>query len=70
MIQVYSNHHQGVERVGPGWQMTAESADGVVEAIEPVASRRFCLGVQWHPESPHCPDGDRLFEALVETARP
>jgi len=68
-IQVYSNHHQAVDRVGPGWRVTAESEDGVVEAIEPDDARRFCIGVQWHPENPHCPDGDRLFAALVEAAR-
>ena len=68
-IPVYSNHHQAVDRVGPGWRVTAESDDGVVEAIEPLDTGRFCIGVQWHPESPHCPDGDRLFEALVTSAR-
>ena len=68
-IQVYSNHHQAVDRVGPGWRVTAVGPDGVVEAIEPTEPKRFCIGVQWHPESTHCPDGDRLFAGLVEAAR-
>ena len=68
-IQVYSNHHQAVDRLGPGWQVTGESPDQVVEAIEPTHRDGFCIGVQWHPENPNCPDGDRLFAALVEAAR-
>jgi putative glutamine amidotransferase len=46
-----SHHHQGVDRIGEGLQVSATSAmDGLVEAIErPEGS--FVLGVQWHPEA-------------------
>ena len=46
-----SHHHQGVDRVGEGLQVSAASAmDGLVEAIE-LPERSFVLGVQWHPEA-------------------
>jgi putative glutamine amidotransferase len=61
-------HHQAVRRLGRGVRPTAISADGVVEAVD-VPSRRFALGVQWHPESPASPvAGPLLAEALVQAA--
>ena len=46
---VNSSHHQAVKAAGPNLVVSASAPDGVVEAVEhPV--RRFCLGVQWHPE--------------------
>lgn len=46
-----SHHHQGVDRLGEGLQITGYSAmDGLPEAIE-MPERRFVLGVQWHPEA-------------------
>ncbi len=47
---VNSHHHQSVKALGPGMRLSAQSPDGVVEAIE-CASCRFVVGVQWHPES-------------------
>jgi len=61
---VSCSHHQAVDRLGPGLVVAARAADGTVEAVE-LPSKRFVLGVQWHPEE----DGDlRLFEALVDAA--
>ncbi|HXC22989.1 MAG TPA: gamma-glutamyl-gamma-aminobutyrate hydrolase family protein [Solirubrobacteraceae bacterium] len=46
-----SHHHQGVDRLGEGLQISGSSAmDGLPEAIE-MSDRRFVLGVQWHPEA-------------------
>jgi putative glutamine amidotransferase len=46
-----SHHHQGVDRLGEGLQVSASSAmDGLAEAIE-LPDRSFVLGVQWHPEA-------------------
>jgi putative glutamine amidotransferase len=42
--------------------------DGVVEGIED-PRRRFCLGVQWHPEYALSPGDTRIFDALVAAAR-
>jgi putative glutamine amidotransferase len=45
-----SHHHQGVEELGEGLQISGSSAmDGLPEAIE-LPDRSFVLGVQWHPE--------------------
>jgi putative glutamine amidotransferase len=62
---VKSHHHQGYGRLGEGLVEAARADDGTVEAIED-PSRRFALGVLWHPE-----EGEdfKLFEALVEEAR-
>jgi putative glutamine amidotransferase len=45
--------------------VSAHAEDGSVEAVED-PSRRFALGVLWHPEAG---DGAKLFRALVEEAR-
>jgi gamma-glutamyl-gamma-aminobutyrate hydrolase PuuD len=61
---VKSHHHQGYGRLGRGLREAARDEDGTVEAIED-PSRRFAVGVLWHPE-----EGDdmRLFEELVTQA--
>ena len=41
--------------------------DGVIEAIED-PRRRFCLGVQWHPEYRISPGDTALVEAFVRAA--
>lgn len=46
-----SHHHQGVDRLGEGLQISGSSAiDGLPEAIE-MPDKSFVLGVQWHPEA-------------------
>jgi putative glutamine amidotransferase len=65
-VAVRSYHHQGVERVGDGLRVTARAApDGTAEAVED-ATRRFMLGVLWHPEED---EADRLIAAFVEECR-
>jgi putative glutamine amidotransferase len=61
---VKSHHHQGYGKLGDGLVESARAADGTVEALED-PSRRFTLGVLWHPE-----EGENmaLFEALVAAA--
>jgi putative glutamine amidotransferase len=61
-----SHHHQGVDRVGEGLEVTGVSViDDLPEAIE-APDRRFLLGVQWHPEAD---ERSRIVAALVEHAR-
>jgi putative glutamine amidotransferase len=61
---VKSHHHQGFGALGSGLQEAARAPDGTLEALED-PSRRFTLGVLWHPEAGE----DRaLFEALVAEA--
>ena len=62
---VKSHHHQGFGRLGSGLREAARAPDGTIEALED-SSRRFALGVLWHPEAG---EDLRLFEAFVEEAR-
>jgi putative glutamine amidotransferase len=63
---VKSHHHQGVDQLGAGLEVSGRSAgDGVVEAIE-LPDRQFALGVLWHPEED---EQSRVIGALVEEAR-
>jgi gamma-glutamyl-gamma-aminobutyrate hydrolase PuuD len=61
---VKSHHHQGYGELGSGLREAARAPDGTVEALED-PTRRFTLGVLWHPE-----EGEdlALFEALVSEA--
>lgn len=47
---VNSRHHQSVQRVAAGFEVTATSPDGVIEAMERPGDA-FCVAVQWHPEN-------------------
>jgi len=65
---VNSRHHQSVKQAAKGFDITATSPDGVVEAMEnPDAA--FCVAVQWHPEN-FWRTGEfrELFEGLVQAA--
>ena len=42
-------HHQAVKTLSPDFQKTAISEDGLIEGIY-MPSRKFIMGVQWHPE--------------------
>lgn len=59
-------HHQGIDEVGEGLEVTSRTADGVIESIE-LPSVPFGIAVQWHPEENR--DDRRLFEGLVAAAR-
>jgi putative glutamine amidotransferase len=69
-MRVNSSHHQSVKDVAPSLQASALAPDGIIEAIES-PSKRFMLGIQWHPEFlfDHYPRHRRLFEAFLEAAR-
>ena len=62
---VKSHHHQGFGRLGEGLVPTAYAEDGSLEALED-PTKRFALGVLWHPEAG---EDAALFAALVEQAR-
>jgi putative glutamine amidotransferase len=65
-LLVMSHHHQGVERLGEGLEVSGWSVDDeIVEAIE-LPGPHFALGVVWHPEEdPESP----VIASLVEAAR-
>ena len=62
-LAVNSAHHQAVRAPGRG-RVNAAAPDGVIEGIEDPA-RRFCIGVQWHPEFLINAADRNLFDALV-----
>jgi putative glutamine amidotransferase len=63
-VSVPSYHHQGLASAG-SLTVTGWADDESPEVVED-PSRRFALGVLWHPEAG---DDLRLFEALVGAAR-
>ena len=70
--EVNSAHHQSVKVIGAGFMVTAQSEDGIIEAIE-IPSKRFVIGVQYHPErmlqDPELrKHGQKLFEAFIHAA--
>ena len=70
--KVNSAHHQAVKVIGEGFVVTAQSEDGIIEAIEN-PSKRFVIGVQYHPErmlkEPELrAHGQKLFEAFINAA--
>ncbi|MBX8642291.1 MAG: gamma-glutamyl-gamma-aminobutyrate hydrolase family protein [Thermoplasmata archaeon] len=66
---VNSLHHQSVKTPPPGWNVTAFSDDGIVEAME-LPGNVFKVAVQWHPEEliGHCEMDMKLFESFVRSA--
>ena len=66
-MMVNSAHHQAVKSVGNTVIINSTASDGVVEGIE-LPGKRFCLGVQWHPEFLIDPGDKRIFDALIEAA--
>jgi putative glutamine amidotransferase len=63
-MRVNSAHHQAVRDPGPHAIVNAVAPDHVVEGVED-PRRRFCLGVQWHPEFLIDPGDRRIFDALI-----
>ncbi len=68
-LRVNAIHQQAIDRLGVGLTVAAREANGLIQAIED-RSRRFWIGVQYHPElllyrARH----RRLFKALVQDAR-
>jgi len=65
---VNSRHHQSVDRLARGFEVSAVAPDGVIEAVERAAST-FCLGVQWHPENFwRTGEFQSLFEAFMKAS--
>jgi len=66
--RVNSLHHQAVDRLGTNLRVAARDDHGVVQAIES-PSRKFLIGVQWHPEFLIFQSSQQsLFRALVRAS--
>jgi hypothetical protein len=67
--RVNALHHQSIDVVGAGLSIVARDQHGIVQAIE-CRGDPFLVGVQWHPEFMFFnPRQQRLFAAIVESAR-
>lgn len=69
-IIVNSVHWQGINKLGQDLVVEGLAPDGIIEAVR-VATKRFALGVQWHPEY-RCsenPDSMKLFRAFGDAVR-
>ena len=60
-VMVNSLHHQTVDRIGEGLEVTAEAPDGTVEGLE--CSDAPVVAVQWHPEL--LPEPDPIFPWFI-----
>lgn len=65
---VNSAHHQAVKDVPETIIVNAVAPDGVIEGIED-PTRKFVIGVQWHPEFHISPVDAKLFEAFIQACR-
>lgn len=63
-VSVRCHHHQAIDRLGDGLNVSGYAADGCIEAFETADARM--LAVQWHPEETL--DDLRLFTELVTAA--
>jgi putative glutamine amidotransferase len=71
-IATNSSHHQSVDRLGRGLRVTAQTADGIIEALEPTDPAWWMIAVQWHPEELTATPEDwdrRLFAAFGDAVR-
>lgn len=68
-FDVNSAHHQAVKDMPAGLVIDAVAPDGVIEGVED-PKRKFCIGVQWHPEFHISPADVKLFTAFVDACRP
>lgn len=65
---VNSFHHQVVDKVAPGFAVTARSMEGFVEAIEH-QSLPYLVGVQWHPERQYDLHMNNLFRGFIAACK-
>ena len=67
---VNSRHHQAVKELGDGPGRRPRPRPTASSKPSRIRSRRFCLGVQWHPENFYRTGEFRaLFEGFVEACR-
>ena len=66
-IFVNSFHHQAIKKLADELLVDAVAEDGVIEAVH-AKNKRFCLGVQWHPENFYNLDknASAIFDSFVK----
>jgi putative glutamine amidotransferase len=70
-VRVNSLHHQAIDRVANDLVVVAQSADGIIEAVEHKTYQNFLLGIQWHPESMAASNEkmNHIFAEFVKSAK-
>jgi len=66
-LDVNSAHHQAAKGEPDGVIINAVAPDGVIEGIEAI-DRKFCIGVQWHPEYGVSAGDAAIFQAFIKAA--
>jgi putative glutamine amidotransferase len=66
-MAVNSAHHQAVKEAAPSLAINARAPDGVIEGIED-PDKRFCIGVEWHPEFEISEGDSRILKAFIIAA--
>lgn len=69
-LGVNSSHHQAIRTIPPGAVKMAEAPDGVIESYY-MPGKKFCWGIQWHPERLQFFDGvsRSIFERFIDACR-
>lgn len=72
-LEINSFHHQAIDQLAPGLEVTARADDGLIEAVES-REHSWVVGVQWHPERYEARAADtepnvRLFLAFAARVR-
>ena len=68
-LDVNSAHHQAAKDASDEIIINAVAPDGVIEGIEAIG-KRFCLGVQWHPEYKVSSGDGAIFQAFIDACDP
>jgi putative glutamine amidotransferase len=69
VVEVNSQHHQGIRQLAKDFKATAFAPDGIIEGLE-LPGYPFGIAVQWHPEwLQHMAPMRGLFNAFVNAAR-
>jgi|TARA_B100001750_G_scaffold245913_1_gene266743 putative glutamine amidotransferase len=67
-MNVNSAHHQAVKNPGRNLSINAIAEDGLIEGIEN-NNKKFCLGIQWHPEYSIDSGDKKIFQAFVRACK-
>ena len=66
-INVNSNHHQAIGKIGKNLRVSAVANDGIVEAIECVNCKKPIIGIQWHPEFLMTKNDEKIVKAFCDS---
>lgn len=65
-IMINSVHHEIVDFEMKDLVVSAKAEDGIIEAVE-LPSKKFIIGVQWHPERLQDDNSRKIFDAFIDS---